>query len=40
LKGMAAQEEAIEECRLVLRFCETVVGPLHRVSSFKSQILS
>jgi hypothetical protein len=40
LERMAAQEEAIEECRLVLRFCETVVGPLHRVASFKNQILN
>jgi len=40
LDRMAAQKEPIEECCLVLGFGETVIGPLHRVSSFKTQILS
>jgi hypothetical protein len=40
LQRMTAQEKAIEECRLILRFREAVVGPLHRASSFKEEILS
>jgi hypothetical protein len=40
LQGLAAEEKAIEKRRLLLRFRETVICPLHRVSSFESQILS